>query len=101
MPFQSPSPYTDLSTKMEPCYQILDIAAREIKRAMDTGGFYRTPAVLAAVRQIEGDLRKVISAYAEAQAQQKTFEAPIAEATQGAGEGDEYADAPGGDTAEE
>ncbi|GAC1428978.1 MAG: hypothetical protein NVSMB5_23590 [Candidatus Velthaea sp.] len=61
---------------MEPCYQLLDVAARTMKMAMETGGFYKTPAVLAAVRQMEADLTKIITSYSDA-SDKKTLEAPM------------------------
>jgi hypothetical protein len=60
----TPSPFSDLSTRMSHAYQLLDAGARTFKMAIDTGGFYKTPAVLAAVRKLEADARKIISSYA-------------------------------------
>jgi hypothetical protein len=56
--------YTDISQKLEHRYQILDAAARMITRALDTGGFYTTPDVLAAVVAIRDNLEKIIDKHA-------------------------------------
>lgn len=61
---------------MEPCYQLLDVAARTLKMAMDTGGFYKSPAVLAAVRHYESELMKIVSSYSDGSKKNKTLEAP-------------------------
>ena len=65
---------------MEPCYQLLDVAARTLKMAMETGGFYRTPAVLAAVRHYEAELTRIISSYADGGKNAQSLEAPTTKA---------------------
>lgn len=61
----APSPYTDLSAKMPHAYQLLDVAARSMQMAIETGGFYKQPTVLAGVRKLESDTRRIIQSYAK------------------------------------
>ncbi len=58
------SPYSDLPADLPHHYQLLDVADRQLKQAIATGGFYKEAEVLAALRHIEADLAKIISAYA-------------------------------------
>jgi hypothetical protein len=67
---QGPSPanasaFSDLSAKMPHAYQLLDAAERTITMAIETGGFYKQPDVLAGVRKLSSDLRKIIQGYAK------------------------------------
>jgi hypothetical protein len=68
---QSPPPaqtsaFADLSAKMPHAYQLLDAAERTMQMAIETGGFYQQPDVLAGVRKLSADLRKIIQGYAKA-----------------------------------
>ena len=57
----SPTPFTDLSDKLPHHYQLLDVAASTIEQAINSGGFYKEPKVLAGVRSIHGQLAAMIS----------------------------------------
>lgn len=48
-------------------YQLLDVSARTMKMAIETGGFYQQATVLAAVRKLESDTRRIIQSYAKAE----------------------------------
>lgn len=50
---------------MPPAYQLLDVAHVTISQAIQSGGFYREPEVLAGVRHLHGELGKIISSYAK------------------------------------
>jgi hypothetical protein len=64
-PTTSPaSPYSDLPADLPHHYQLLDVADRQLKQAIATGGFYKEPEVLAGLRHIEGQLSKIIATYA-------------------------------------
>lgn len=84
------SPYADLSAKMSHGFQLLDAAARTVKMAMDTGSFYRQPEVLAAVRQIEQNLTKLVRNYAHSEDKESPPRGADDEAifSEGDGEGD-------------
>jgi hypothetical protein len=56
-----PSPFTDLSDRLPHHYQLLDVAASTIEQAINTGGFYQEPKVLAQIRSIHGQLGHVIA----------------------------------------
>jgi hypothetical protein len=58
------SPYADLPADLPPHYQLVDVADRYLKQAIATGGFYREPEVLAAIRHHQAGLAKLIAAYA-------------------------------------
>jgi len=58
------APYQDLSTQLPHHYQLLDVAASTLKQAINSGGFYKTPEVLAGVRHIESQLSQIIANYA-------------------------------------
>jgi hypothetical protein len=57
----SPTPFTDLSDKLPAHYQLLDAAASTIEQAINTGGFYQEPKVLAGVRSIHAQLANIIA----------------------------------------
>jgi len=48
---------------MPPAYQLLDVAHVTISQAVQSGGFYREPEVLAGVRHIHAELGKIITNY--------------------------------------
>ncbi len=80
-----PSPYVDLSIRLPNHWQLVDVACRNIRSAIDTGGFRKTPKVAAAVRQIEADLTRLVSAYsASAGRAPENMAAPPAETERGA-----------------
>jgi hypothetical protein len=58
-----PSVYSDLSISMPPQWQLVDVSARNIQSALQTGGFYRKPEVYAALKEIHHELIRLISAY--------------------------------------
>jgi hypothetical protein len=58
-----PSVYSDLSVSMPPQWQLVDVAARNLQSALQTGGFYRTPTVYAAIKQIHHELTRLIGSY--------------------------------------
>lgn len=59
-----PNPYSDLSIDMPPHWQLIDVASRTITTALQTGGFYKTPPVYAAFKEINASIRRLISANA-------------------------------------
>jgi len=48
---------------MPPAYQLLDVAHVTISQAIQSGGFYREPEVLAGVRHLHLELGKLITNY--------------------------------------
>jgi hypothetical protein len=48
---------------MPPQWQLVDVSARNIQSALQTGGFYRKPEVYAALKEIHHELTRLISAY--------------------------------------
>ena len=55
------SPFVDLVDKLPAHYQLLDVSASMIEQAINTGGFYREPKILAGVREIHSQLSSVIA----------------------------------------
>ena len=49
---------------MPPCWQIVDMCVRNLKKAKGTGGFYGQPEALAQINEYISGLDKLISAYA-------------------------------------
>ena len=62
-----PSVYSDLSVSMPPQWQLIDVAARNINSGLQTGAFYKTPGVYAALKEIHHELTRLISAYSAGQ----------------------------------
>jgi hypothetical protein len=56
-------PFTDLSEEMPHEYQLLDVASRTIKKAVETGSFYKEPEMLAGLREIIKDIDRMVVSY--------------------------------------
>jgi len=69
------APFLDLSAAMPPHYQLVDAAVTFLRQAINTGGFYQEPEVLAVIRENERSLDKVVSAYARGRSSEP--EAPM------------------------
>lgn len=64
-PVPPAAPFQDLSAELSDAWQLIDLAARVIKKGLITGGLYQQPEALAAIRAVEGDLDKIISTYSK------------------------------------
>lgn len=80
-------PFTDLSESMSHEYQLVDIASRTLKKAVETGSFYQKPDVLAGLRALIHQLDDIVSTYSKPD-DHDISAAPMGE-TAGMGESDE------------
>ena len=68
-PAPSPAPFpqaiTDLSKDLNPAWQLIDYAARQIRKALKTGALYQEPEAKAAIEGWIADGEKIIAAYAK------------------------------------
>lgn len=55
----------DVSDKMSHAFQILDLSQRFMEQALGTGQLYQQPDVLAHIRAMSNDLKKIITKYAK------------------------------------
>jgi hypothetical protein len=78
--------FRDLRADLPPHYQLLDLAERTIRQAIETGGFYKTPTTLAAVTEIDRDLQQLIAAFVRGS---RAIEAPATEPNVMGGEPEE------------
>jgi len=58
-----PSPFTDLSVSLPPEWQLVDVSARNLQSALNTGAFYNDPPTQAALKHIHGEMLRLISAF--------------------------------------
>lgn len=79
-----PSPFVDLSNQMPPHWQLVDVATRNIRSALNSGGFRQTPKVAATIKEIESTLVRLISAYSANPGRAPGVAAPPADTERGA-----------------
>ena len=58
-----PSVFNDVSQDLAHHWQMVDAAARILKRALKTGGFYKQPEARAALDQATKDLDQLVQRY--------------------------------------
>jgi len=58
-------PFTDLSTKLAPAWQLVDAGITCFESAINTGGLYRQPEALAGVREIVQQSKDLMANYGQ------------------------------------
>lgn len=86
------SPFQYLSPALPAHYQLLDVAASTLKKALGTGGFRQEPEAEAGVMHLESEASQLIANYAR-KGKSRTIEAPAVAPPMGEDEGGEAPDA--------
>ena len=64
--FQIPDAVTNLSSKLNHAWQLIDFGQRQIKKGIDTGALYQQPEAASAVEAWALDGEKIIAKYSTA-----------------------------------